>query len=430
MARPSGRAARRRRSTPATPCCFGSIPGTRRTPGSTRSCTGRARRRQATYNGSIPRDPTGQASIAVGIINCTIHTFRPLDRASTGGAAALPGSQPLGLHTANNIYFPYANLAKNLAKQQPDLLVSLGDQLYEHRPTITSSDPAPTLDYLYRYYLWLWAFGSLTRDRPTIVMVDDHDVAQGNLWGHSGAAAPNGNLQAGGYVKAASFINMLQRIQTGHNPDAFDPTPVLQGIGVYYAAFRYGGVSFAILEDRKFKGGDADGIQANGTAYPSTTPLLGARQEQFLTSWASADAGMPKVCLTQTLWGCLQTDENGAKVTDFDSDGYPPKARLAPPSSSSRPAPSSSPATSTWAASSATASPTSATAPSSSPPRPPAPPSSGVRATRPGNPEATAAHRRLHRRVRQQDARARGRQPEGHVQDLSRDLPGHPATSR
>ncbi len=281
----------------------------------------------ATYNGSIPRDPTGQAAIAVGIINCTIHTFRPLDRASTGGAAALPGSQPLGLHTANNLYFPYANLAKNLAKQQPDLLVSLGDQLYEHRPTITSSDPAPTLDYLYRYYLWLWAFGSLTRDRPTIVMVDDHDVVQGNLWGHSGAAAPKGNLQAGGYVKAASFINMLQRIQTGHNPDAFDPTPVLQGITVYYAAFRYGGVSFAILEDRKFKGGDADGIQADGTAYPATTPLLGTRQEQFLTGWASADAGMPKVCLTQTLWGCLQTDENGARVTDFDSDGYPPKAR-------------------------------------------------------------------------------------------------------
>ena len=93
-------------------------------------------------------------------------------------------------------------------------------------------------------------------------MVDDHDVVQGNLWGHSGAAAPKGDLQAGGYVKAASFINMLQRIQTGHNPDAFDPTPVLQGITVYYAAFRYGGVSFAILEDRKFKGGDADGTRA------------------------------------------------------------------------------------------------------------------------------------------------------------------------
>ncbi|MFL6049402.1 MAG: alkaline phosphatase D family protein, partial [Gaiellales bacterium] len=281
---------------------------------------------QSTYGGTILRDPSGQPSIAVGIVNCTIHSFRPLDRASSG-APHLPGEHALGLYTANNLYFPYAQLAANLAKQQPDMLVSLGDQLYEHRPTITSNDPAPTLDYLYRYYLWLWAFGPLTRSRPTIVMVDDHDVAQGNLWGHDGAAAPHGDLQAGGYIKSPSFINMLQRIQTAHNPDAFDPTPVLQNISVYYGAFRYGGVSFAVLEDRKFKGGDADGLQATGTPYPTTTPLLGPRQEQFLASWASSDAGMPKVCLTQTLWGCLQTDENGAKVTDYDSDGYPPKAR-------------------------------------------------------------------------------------------------------
>jgi len=46
---------------------------------------------------------------------------------------------------------------------------------------------------------------------------------------------------------------MGQRTQCGHNPDPYDPTPVDQGITVYYGAFRYGGVRFAILEDRKFK---------------------------------------------------------------------------------------------------------------------------------------------------------------------------------
>src|SRR5437899_11232565 len=92
--------------------------------------------------------------------------------------------------------------------------------------------------------------------------------------------------------------------------------------------FRYGGASFAILEDRKFKGGDADGLQANGTPYPSTAELLGARQETFLTAWAAADAGLPKVCLTQTLYGCLLTDADGAAFQDFDSTGYPPAARL------------------------------------------------------------------------------------------------------
>src|SRR5262249_46615489 len=136
---------------------------------------------------------------------------------------------------------PARRRLRNLSKQSPDMLVALGDQLYEHRPTIADPSPAPTLDYLYRYYLWLWAFGGLTRNTPTIVLIDDHDVDQGNIWGHNGAAAPSGDQNQGGYVKAASFINMLQGIQCGHNPDAFDATPILQNITVYYSHFRYGG---------------------------------------------------------------------------------------------------------------------------------------------------------------------------------------------
>ncbi len=36
---------------------------------------------------------------------------------------------------------------------------------------------------------------------------------------------------------------MVQRVQTSHLPDPFDPTPVLQGIGVYYTDLQWGGVS-------------------------------------------------------------------------------------------------------------------------------------------------------------------------------------------
>jgi alkaline phosphatase D len=282
---------------------------------------------QATYIGRIARDPTTKSPIVVGLLDCTIHSFRSLDRPSSG-APRIAGEHFLGLYTESSLYFPYAQLAANLAKQQPDLLVALGDQLYEHRPTIRDPAASPTLDYLSKYYLWLLAFRSLTKNRPTIVMMDDHDVTQGNIWGHEGAAAPNGDQNQGGYVKAAAFINTIQRVQTWHNPDPFDPTPVLQGISVYYGMFRYGGSSFAILEDRKFKGGDADGLQADGTPYPPTAELLGGRQETFLTAWASADAGLPKVCLTQTLYGCLLTDPDGAALRDFDSNGYPPAARL------------------------------------------------------------------------------------------------------
>ena len=57
----------------------------------------------------------------------------------------------------------------------------------------------------------------------------------------------------GGYGMPPSWLNMMQRTQTSHLPDPYDPTPAEQGIGVYYTALTLGGVGFAILEDRKFK---------------------------------------------------------------------------------------------------------------------------------------------------------------------------------
>jgi len=46
---------------------------------------------------------------------------------------------------------------------------------------------------------------------------------------------------------------MVHHIQAGHNPDPHDPSPALNGISNYYCSFNYGGVGFAVLEDRKFK---------------------------------------------------------------------------------------------------------------------------------------------------------------------------------
>ncbi|NIR43692.1 MAG: hypothetical protein GWM93_16525, partial [Gemmatimonadetes bacterium] len=40
----------------------------------------------------------------------------------------------------------------------------------------------PFLDYLYKWYLWCWAFRELTAEIPTVTIPDDHDVYQGNLW--------------------------------------------------------------------------------------------------------------------------------------------------------------------------------------------------------------------------------------------------------
>ena len=160
------------------------------------------------------------------------------------------------------------------------------------------------------------------------MLVDDHDVMQPNLWGHSGAAAPNRDADRGGYVKAPSLVNTIQRVQCGHNPDAYDPTPVQQGISVYYGMFSYGGVGFAMLEDRKFKTGDADGLDASGQPYPSSTAkLLGQQQEAFLAAWATTAPAGPRICLTQSLYACLQTAADGTLRSDYDSNGYPSAQR-------------------------------------------------------------------------------------------------------
>ena len=275
------------------------------------------------YDGQVPADPGSSNPLTIGVVNCTIHSFRPLDVPS---AAKLPLQKQLGLYTSDNLYFPYNGVASGLAANNPDLLAVLGDQLYENRPTAALSQTMPTLDYLGKYYLWLWAFRGITADIPTITLVDDHDVLQGNLWGHGGAAAPNGNNgSAGGYVKPGAFVNFVQSLQCAHNPDAFDPTPVLQGISVYFCTFRYGCVRFAVVEDRKFKGGDADETGPSGKYNLDTIDLLGARQEAFLQQWAGMDPGLAKVVLTQTLWGCLMTSGTTADLSD--SNGSPRAAR-------------------------------------------------------------------------------------------------------
>lgn len=269
------------------------------------------------YEGTVAADPAGDDELRVGLLDCTIHSYRPLNVGSDVHDH-LAGSVPLGLYTGRNLYFPYAELVADLGRRKPQLLAAVGDQYYEHRPTTREQGPEPTLDVLYRWYLWLWAFRDLTRSVPTVVLVDDHDVYHPNLWGNAGAPAPGGDYRQGGYIHPAAWVNLVQRVQTSHNPDPYDPAPVAQGIGVYYGAFRYGGVGFALVEDRKFKNGDKDNRDPAGRRYDLT--ILGDRQERFLAEWAAADPGRPKICFSQTLWGCLQTDERGRPQFDSDAD--------------------------------------------------------------------------------------------------------------
>ena len=167
----------------------------------------------------------------------------------------------------------------------------------------------------------------ITRNTPTICLVDDHDVYHPNLWGWSGRAAPQGSYSWGGYIMPPDWVNAVQRMQCSHNPDAYDPTPVLQGITVYYTAFSYGGVSFAVLEDRKFKNINKTNTNPDGSPLSLPRDLLGARQESLLQAWQTMHPGQPKVVLTQTVFATASTNPSGAPQRDPDSDGSPVPAR-------------------------------------------------------------------------------------------------------
>ncbi len=274
------------------------------------------------YTGVIQRDPENTKTLTIGLLSCTAATARSLEWGV--GAPEFPQSELLGRYTEKNFYFPHRTIVENLERHTPDLLVFSGDQLYEGNPTRRDASLAPTLDYLYKWYLWIWSFRKLTRKIPTIIQVDDHDVYHGNLWGNGGRMAPERDPNQGGYRCQGDFVNLVQRTQCGHNPDPHDPTSVNQGINVYFCNFRYGGVSFALIEDRKFKTSPLQGTDLDA----HEAALLGERQEKFLEEWAQESDNFPaKICLTQTLFGCVQTSPEGKALMDFDSNGYPKLGR-------------------------------------------------------------------------------------------------------
>jgi hypothetical protein len=241
--------------------------------------------------------------------------------------------------TGNSIYpghggdIPKTDIMKNLAHIKPDLLFFSGDQVYDHNRH-------------YAYWLRFGRdFGEAIRNTPTITIPDDHDVGMANIWGAGGKKSHTGAGHDGGYFKPVPYVQEVERAQTSHLPDPFDPTPVLRGIGVYYTALTWGGVSFAIIEDRKFKTGPHGLIPKMGPRPdhirdPNYDPaavdvegavLLGERQLRFLREWAGDWRGAEmKSVLSQTIF-CGGAHLHGGRgnrlIADLDSNGWPQTGR-------------------------------------------------------------------------------------------------------
>lgn len=271
----------------------------------------------------------------------------------------------------SDVGFPNQGLVANVFKHKPDVLFFSGDQIYEpvggfgniHKPL----DKAK-VDYLRKWIMYGWEYRELLRNIPTVSIPDDHDVYHGNLWGEGGKKAKETGSgkerqDSGGYKLPADFVKMVERTQTSNLPDPYDPTPIKQGIGVYYTEMNYGGLSFAIVEDRKFKSSPANILPqkagvSNGWAenrdfnvrklgdVPGAI-LLGERQEAFLKEWGSnwSEETSMKVLLSQTIFSNVATlpaeaisdvvvpklrimkkgeyAPNDAIVSDMDSNGWP-----------------------------------------------------------------------------------------------------------
>ena len=230
--------------------------------------------------------------------------------------------------------FPDSEVVENVSRHDPDLSLFLGDQFYEGSGGFgiqTTSVEEAALDMLHKWYMFGWSYRDLFRHIPAAFIPDDHDVYHGNVWGEGGKSAPTDQgwgaiaQDQGGYKLPREWVNVVQMAQTSHLPDPVDPTPVEQGIGVYFTRWDYAGVSFAILEDRKFKSAPANVLPEDAQVLNGwiqnpefdvreyrdipEASLLGERQMRFLDNWASDWSGPSymKVVLSQTNFASVHT---------------------------------------------------------------------------------------------------------------------------
>ncbi len=229
--------------------------------------------------------------------------------------------------TPVHVWQPHTKPVGYIAKFQPDVIALTGDQIYEGQPTAPdrSTNFANHYDYLYKWYLWLFQWREQGRDVPLIVLPDDHDVYQGNLWGQGGIHAESQN--DGGYVRPAEWVKMVERTQVDNLPDTdpYNPLqpapPIAQGIKPYFTGMIYGRVGIAIIEDRKFKTGPTD------PPPEAEQELLGPRQHDFLEAWAKDWSGQEiKFMVSQSPIGNLHTHAStgyGFSVNDQDTHGWP-----------------------------------------------------------------------------------------------------------
>lgn len=233
--------------------------------------------------------------------------------------------------------FPQKEMTAHVSKQNPDLLFFAGDQFYSETGGFYHEQFAKTevamLDFLQKWYLFGWSWRKLLGSRPSIIIPDDHDLFQGNLFGDGGRALKQPHKKdwsRGGYVMPRRWVTAVERCHTGHLPKPFANFRTPLGLKPYFTSMTYGGLSMAILEDRKFKTAPFS-LPVSARRSGKGGQLLGFRQEKFLAKWVSDwKAASMKVAFSQTIF-CNAVTHTGptfkAGYDVYDSGAWPLKAR-------------------------------------------------------------------------------------------------------
>ena len=266
-----------------------------------------------------------------------------------------------GLSCHKDTGWPWKEAIAEVIAHDPDLVIFTGDQIYEndydsrvfHAKT-RDQVPQGMKNYLEKYRKFGEAFHELMRDRPTIMITDDHDVFLPDLWGNGGVLI-DGKRTAGGYPAHPDWVNAAEFTQTGHLPDPVNPGPHGAGIKSYFTALEYGGVRFAILEDRKWKSPPSEVIKKKivppGFKFPKKRKthtsievvldpdydctqldnprlqLLGPKQETFLAVWSRdlKASGQIGAVISASPW--VHVAMYSPTSADLDSNAWPQSAR-------------------------------------------------------------------------------------------------------
>lgn len=254
--------------------------------------------------------------------------------------------------------YPHNGLVAALKKQDPDLVVFAGNQVFGRPASFWRekfSLEEARREYLRQWLLFGWAFSDLIKDRPSAVMPDARDFFQNKLWGESGRLVkteeypdPVAAQDSGGFLMPPEFIDLVLATQLSHWPENDGRAASEAEADPYFREIRYAGLSLAAVCDRAFKSAPApllpeaqirNGWASNRNfdlkkqAGLKSARLLSQAQLKLLKRWAEdwSDGVWMKALLSQSLWVSLLTLPEGQSEEEALRQLQPLKPGEIPP---------------------------------------------------------------------------------------------------